>query len=311
MSKTEWNRYKVGLKSTKKNWTEPSCQPFSVVRHITHLKDAFRIIEDGVIRSSLVWDESKLSNTRTCVSWVSPNKWAYGSIYGNISFGYLWNDLVKGRSFYWVEDFKKYNPPAYRILITDNDYSTSKLVTPYPVEDSNGPIYFDGVDWYRNGNFTGEFLIDDDLQLNICHEIGFEDHHTRLCSKSGSNCKDLGLKNYEAGGRLLSYIIGKNLTFMNDKFWDISADEKKLTFQAQGAISGIFHLFQNKYSSGSSKISSTSKYYLTKACLFALSENNTDFLNNVIPMIGNEQVVFEVLKEVVEQFFDSHFEDIA
>lgn len=84
MSKREWREYKVGKKSTRKNWVEPSCQPFSLVRHITHIKDAIRIIEDEAIRSSLVWDESKLNNSRTCVSWVSPNTWANGSIYGKI-----------------------------------------------------------------------------------------------------------------------------------------------------------------------------------------------------------------------------------
>lgn len=286
MSKREWSKYKVGEKSTRSNWTEQSCQPFSVVRHITHVKDAIRIIEDRVIRSSLIWDESKLNNTRTCVSWVSPNNWANGSIYGNISFEYLWNDLVKGKQFYWVEDFKKYSPPAYRILISDNDYSTSKLVVPYPVEDGNGPIYFDGEKWYRNGYYTGEFLIDADLYVNTCHEIEFEKHHNRFCSKSGSDCGDLGLNKYKAGSRFLANIIGKNITYMRDMFWDKSTAEKKLTFQAQGAISRIVLLFEKRCSKISKKLSLGKKHHLTRACLCALSENNTDFLDSIINMLG-------------------------
>lgn len=106
MSRKEWERYKVGERSTRPNWIEPSCQPYSYVHHITHIKDAIRIVKDGVIRSSLIWDESKLNNTRTCVSWVSSNYWS-GSIYGNISFESLWEALVKGKQFFWVEAYKK------------------------------------------------------------------------------------------------------------------------------------------------------------------------------------------------------------
>ena len=202
MRDKKWSSYKVGKKSIRKNWTEPSCQPFSSVRHITHLKDAIRIIEDGTIRSSLVWDESKLNNTRTCVSWVSPNTWADGSIYGNISFEFLWKDIIKNKSFFWVEDYKKSNPPAYRILITSNDYSKSELVTPYPVKTKTGPIYLNGEEWYRNGYYTGEFLIDEDLDINLCHEIKFVKHHDRYCSKFGRACSDLKLSQHRAGARL-------------------------------------------------------------------------------------------------------------
>ena len=311
MSKKEWRKYKVGEKSTKSNWTEPSCQPFSVVRHIAHIKDAIRIIEDRVIRSSLVWDESKLNNTRTCVSWVSPNTWAYGSIYGNISFEYLWNDLVKGKKLYWVEAFKKYNPPAYRILITDNDYSNSKLVIPYPIGDGSGPIYFDGNEWYRNGNYTGEFLIDQDLYVDSCYEIEFENHNRRICSKSGSGCCDIKLSKNKAGSRFLANIIGRDLKYMRDMFWDKSTKDRKLTFQAQSAISTIFLLFQKRCSKKSTKLSLSKKHFLAKACFYALSENNTDFLDSIVKMIGTEEDVFKVLKQIIEQYFKCKFHDIT
>jgi hypothetical protein len=61
--------YSVGEPSTKPNWTNQDCAPFDTVYHICHVKDAFRYLEDGTIKSSLVWDESRLRNTRACVSW--------------------------------------------------------------------------------------------------------------------------------------------------------------------------------------------------------------------------------------------------
>jgi hypothetical protein len=99
------------------------------------------MFEDRKIRSSLIWDESKLNNTRTCVAWLSPNHWHNGSLYGNIEFDFDWKTMVEGKVFYWVEAIKKYSPPAFRILITDKDLSSS--LEPYPVHDGTGPLFHD------------------------------------------------------------------------------------------------------------------------------------------------------------------------
>ena len=176
MQKYEWRKYRVGTPSLQKNWTEPTCQSFEDVHHICHLSDAIRILEDGKIRSSLIWDESRLNNTRTCVSWLSPNRWG-GSIYGNIQFNYKWKSIVQDMKLYWVEAMK-YRPHAYRILITNSDYSALDL-EPYDPTIGDGPIYHENNKdiWYRNGDFTGEFLIDRDLPLDECINIEFVNHH--------------------------------------------------------------------------------------------------------------------------------------
>lgn len=104
--------------------------PVEKASDICHVSDAFRMLEDGRIRSNLIWDERKLNNTRTCVSWLSPNHWSDGSLYGNIEFHFDWRTLIEGKNFFWVEAMP-YNPHAFRILITDKD-AVSNL-EPYPV----------------------------------------------------------------------------------------------------------------------------------------------------------------------------------
>ena len=183
-------------------------------------------------------------------------------------------------------------------------------MTPYPVETKTGPIYFDGKEWYRNGYYTGEFLIDEDLDVNSCHEIEFVNHHSQFCSKFGSTCCDLNLSKDKAGSRFLANIIGRNLTNMRHQFWDKSKTMPQLTFQAQGAISNFFNLFQKRCSKRCTKLSSSRKLFLARACLCALSENKTDFVDNVVSMLGTEEDVFSILKQVVEQFFDCKFQDI-
>src|SRR5260370_3909888 len=124
-ARPKWLPYKVGRPSIRANWTNPDCTPLETVYHISHIDPAFRIFEDGRIRSSLVWDESKLRNTRTCVSWASSNLCLNGSIYGNIRFDFDWGNLVSWRHFYWREAQTRYNQPPDRILFLATDYPDS------------------------------------------------------------------------------------------------------------------------------------------------------------------------------------------
>src|SRR5260221_12312718 len=136
----EWKKYKCGIPSTRHNWVNSDCAPVKWVLHTAHMNDALRIIEDGYIRSSLVWDESKLRNTRTCVSWVSPNIW-HQSLYGNVRLRFDWARLAKGQRFYWVEITKHYSPPAYRILVTNNCHDTDALQE-YDFGVNAEPLYY-------------------------------------------------------------------------------------------------------------------------------------------------------------------------
>jgi len=201
--KKEWEKYSINAHGNSRS--------FSSVSHTAHIKDAIRIIEDGVIRSSLIWDESCLNNSRTCVSWVSPNRWAHGSIYGNVSFEFDWNTIVEDRKLYWVEAIETYSPPAYRILITDKNYDSWDLLNLYDMTSYDGPICRDGEEWWRCGDYTGEFLIDGDLPLTLCKGIEFVGHHKSIC-RNGSSCKEFGLSQYDAGPIIIANLVGRNVT---------------------------------------------------------------------------------------------------
>ena len=109
----------------------------------------------------------------------------------------------------------------------------------------------------------------------------------------------------------MANIIGRNLTYMKDQFWDKSTSKQQLTFQAQDAISHFITLFQGRSSKKHTKLSSEKKLFLARACLCALSENDTDFLDNIVNMIGTKEDIESVLKQVVEQFFGCKFKDIT
>jgi hypothetical protein len=245
----EWDVYAVGEPNPRR--TNADCCPLDVVYHICHVSDAYRIFEDRRIRSSLVWDESKLSNTRTCIAWLSPNTWANGSIYGNIRFEFEWKDLIFGKKFYWVEDMPKYRPPAYRILITDKE-PTIKLDR-YDPETSKGPLWYDAKKkaWYCNQEYTGEFMLDEDLWLpkDECKAVSFVTHHDSIC-KGKVGCDERGQERYEAGAKLLSRLIAQNVIRPNDSLRRVFLDGQGLHRDAKYAWERILRSFSRAETNG-------------------------------------------------------------
>ena len=303
MKKPEWEKYKVRKPSKRRNWTEPSCEPFSTVRHIAHTNDAIRIIEDGLIRSSLVWDESRLKNRRTCVSWVSPNSWAYGSIYGNVSFEFDWETIVDERDLYWVEDVRSYNPSAYRILVTDKDYDSEGIVVPYDENKPEGPLYWDGKTWYRNGNYTGEIMVDSDLSLRNCREIEFVNHHPRWCAKNGSSCPELGSSQYEAGTRIMANLIGRGLGKRRKLFLEKRNDEFEFTPNTASILSKLIQDFTYGFEDTEALVTGKNRISLLRAALILYGEDDYDAAFALTKLLGSESAIKKSFRSILSKFF--------
>jgi hypothetical protein len=196
----------------KREWQQFADHFYSVpnlfVFHVCHTEDAIRIFEDGEIRPSLICDESKLRTTRTSVSWLSPNNWVNGFRYGNVAFKFDWKRVIEGKRLYWVEPMMSYRPPAFRILITENE-PVIPLET-YRAERGDGPLLHDvaGDVWTRNGRYTAEFMFDGALPLSECVATLFVDHHSGMCSKTPA-CNDLGKSGRRCGARLLARLIAE------------------------------------------------------------------------------------------------------
>ena len=240
MATSSWIKYRVSAPSTKANWTEPRCQPLETVGHVAHIQDAVRILEDGTIRSSLIWDESCLRDTRTCVSWVSPNSWYQGSIYGNVRFQFKWSTLIKGKVFYWVEAMTTYRPTAIRILITTKNYDNSRHLVIFDPCTGDGPIYREGSKWYWNGTLTAELMVDEDLPIDLCYAIEFEGHHPRVCSKGG--CSDSNLSANQAAAQVISLLLGRGMK-RSRKFF--TTEEKGTPKQTSAFDIGLGHLLSD------------------------------------------------------------------
>jgi hypothetical protein len=73
----DWDKYRIRRSEEVE---------IETVRHIAHVPTAKRIIEDGRIKSGLIYDQSVLNRSRISVVWLSANTWANGSMYGTVAF---------------------------------------------------------------------------------------------------------------------------------------------------------------------------------------------------------------------------------
>ncbi|MRS01896.1 hypothetical protein EG832_01490 [bacterium] len=217
----EWAKFKVGEVSTRRNWTNQDCQPFETVSHVAHHDIARRIMCDGIIRSGLVCDESKLNTERILVSWLSPNDWsgAGGFRYGNVRLRYDFEPLVTGKNCYWVESLA-YGIKACRILITEND--RSDLLDPYDPSNRDGPWWYDteSKTHYRNGYYTLEFMFEDDLRVRNSASLDFVRHHDHQCNISPGSCPDSGISGPKAALKFMAFLLSDTCRLPKKLFTD-------------------------------------------------------------------------------------------
>lgn len=302
-SKVECNAFQVGKPSRDpKSWSV-DCTPFDTVFHICHVRDGYRIFEDGKIRSSLVWDESRLKNSRTCVSWVSPNTWFQGSIYGNICFEFPWSKLVDGRNLFWVEGIQHYNPPAYRILVTNKRKLSPKLQA-YDPTRRRGPVYHDAATdtWYRNGDFTGELLIDCDLSLQDCRRLSFVNHHKERCKRKP--CTDIGEPGKIAGARLLAKLIGNGVACGRNLFLDSDNSRNVLHEEAVQALKYLLtRVLVHPGGRGVIKASNSTAQYLATAIFAGAGRGGTDGLRKLCGLFVDRNELRIALGKRIQRHF--------
>jgi hypothetical protein len=217
----EWEKYRIDGDLAKAG------AELDTVRHIAHVPHARRIIEDQRIKAGLVYDESRLKQSRISVSWVSANTWNQGSIYGTVEFQFNWKMLVDGKNIYWVEAIEKYRPPAYRFLITAREL-TSDIVQAYDPTKDDGPLRASGDKWYCNGTFNSEFMIDEDLLLREVNRLDFITHNPTICRTYRFLRAECKQEPEKTGGRILAYILAHKVHVLDPHLKPIGNERNHL-----------------------------------------------------------------------------------
>ena len=303
---TEWTHYRIGIPNGGASSSDDG-QLLETVYHVVHLPIARRILEDGHLRSGLVYDESRLRKSRICVTWLSANTWAPGSIYGNVQFAFPWNKQIRKRHCYWVEAIPSYNPPAYRILLTDRDRSESRHVREYDPASDNGPLREHKGRWYWNGSYTSEFMLESDVSLKDCRGFDFISHHSSICRPNGRGCPDFETTSEKVGGQVMAFLLGNGLHTIDHvlKQPSRSDPDRALSYAVDRGVRGIRRaLGRKKDRFGGAIRSESSRRAVLRGALALYGLGNTTAAKELVARLNSQNTFEKALSEIV----DAHFE---
>ena len=302
---SEWERYACTIPKSEGSSAKDGLL-LSTVYHVAHLPEARRILEDGRLRAGLVSDESKLNRSRTCVTWLSANTWAYGSIYGNVEFAFDWTEIIENRQVYWVEAMPNYKPHAYRFLLTDRDMSGSKDVVLYDPEKCRGPLRKREDKWYWNGDYTSEFMLEDDVFLRDCTNISTISHHRDSCALNGQGCRYKGTNQYEMAGRVLAFLLSSNLHTVDHAFFENKQDGTMApTFETRSEVMGIWGALGGRsgehFCDGLKNPASGQS--VLRGALALYGAEQVQAARDLISLLPSQEVFREALIEIIKEHF--------
>lgn len=252
----EWTEFAVQKPKPGELRIGNGCATLDTVSHVAHIEAGCDVIRDGQLRAGLVFDESKLNKSRILVTWLSPNDWtnAGGSRYGNVEFVVPFRELIKGKSYYWVESIA-YGIKACRILITDQDRSS--LLARYDPVVGEGPWWYDEKKdiHFWNGEFTLEFMYEGSVGASDWKEVRFTKHHLKRCRIDPSSCPDRGKDYWPGGAEFVARSIGRGYGL--EMFRRPSGSgEPAASFYLSGAFSHLVRELR-KMAAGSGHITKT------------------------------------------------------
>ena len=268
---------------------------------MVHVPEARRILEDGRIKAGLVYDESRLQRSRMCVTWLSANTWGCGSIYGNVQFTFDWHSMVKRRHVYWVEAMTTYHPPAYRLLLTDRDLTGSRYVKAYNPKTDNGPLKRKRGMWYWNGKYTSEFMVEQDLSLDMCTKMEFINHHNRICKSNGNSCPYLGAIPHKISATVMAFILGNSIHNADSSLFPNGKDRCQIDF----SISNIYaKLGWNSKSFIGEIKKSASRQAVLRGALALYGSGQEAAAKELVSLLANESIFKKALRKIVAEHFD-------
>ena len=303
---SEWRTYSIGIPKPGKSSSNDG-YPLENVFHVVHLPIARRILEDGHLRCGLIYDESRLRKSRICVTWLSANTWAAGSIYGNVQFAFPWSKQVRKRHCYWVEAMTAYSPPAYRILLTDRDLSESKHVREYDPACDKGPLREHKGKWYWNGSYTSEFMVESDISLEDCTGFDFISHHSSICRANRAGCPDFGTTTEKVGGRVMAFLLGNGLHSIDHVLKKPSRSDldRPLSYAVDRGLGGIWlALGKKKDRFGGPVRAESSRKAVLRGALALYGYGKTAAAKELVALLNSQSSFEKALIEVVNKHFD-------
>ncbi len=147
--------------------------PVCLISHTSKAQAALDIVRQGRISTHEITDirnNEPLRSKKIQGIWLTPND--YGSSvpnnYGNISFCFGKDSLLRDKKIYWVENAYKdkyQKTKSYVYLITNKEYE--EILT----TDLDTALWYDQDELEKREGQSIQFIYDEHIELNVCSRI--------------------------------------------------------------------------------------------------------------------------------------------
>ena len=197
-------------------------------------------------------------------------------------------------------------------MITDKDHNSCEiknLIVPLNPLIEGGPIQNkDGI-WFRNDNYTAEFMIDSDLRVSNLMRIEFEDHN-RICKESNC-CRDKDITKHHAGAILLASIIGRRISNINNYLLEEKNGNFKFHYNCLFALLRLFLDLVPNENLRVNSLNSDEAIRAMSAALVLYGNRQYDEAGTIGKLIGSKEKFFEIFKKRLQDHFFNKDIDIG
>lgn len=275
--------------------TADNKQELHEVSHVTHIEAALRILKDQNIYTDIITETDILKEDRIMACWFAPNFWYHGSRYGQVSFVFPADILLKSKRLYWVEK-QAYMTTACRFLVTQNNYDDHIQLKRYRPKTDNGPLRLINGKYHWNKDISLQLIVDDVISIDLASRIDLIKHHPEFCCLP-TECtnEEKTLSEFKVSQLILSYLLSNNCKITPSLF-TINTTANKITKAkpinclSQG-VHYILRLAHNTqtYQTPINFTDVSQVEAIVKASLVHLSNNDTKSFRKVISVLGNAE----------------------
>jgi hypothetical protein len=199
-----------------------------------------------------------------------------------------------------------YRPPAYRFLLTDRDPETLRHAVPYDPKTADGPLKQRRGEWYWNGEFCAEFMIEADLSLDLCWRLNFVSHNTNICRLLKSACRERDQLAQESAALIVGYLIGVRNKTMNQALMpDVGLPGgRPSTMAIDLAGSGLWLKLAGRKSKFGGYVESPSDARrIVRAALLQQAIGNLEDARGLVRLLASTDIFDRALHDLIKEHF--------
>jgi hypothetical protein len=164
-------------------------------------------------------------------------------------------------------------------------------------QKKGGVVYKGNEQWYWNGKYTGEFMIDSHLNLADLVKLDFVNHR-RICSKNGNSCNDKNLSKFEAASVFLAIVIGKKLKHIGPSLLEKVKDDFNFHYTCLYGLRNLFLELAPAKNNKLLSLSDSEAEAIMTAALLMYGDRQYENSRILVECLSSKKFFYEIFEKI-------------